>query len=425
MKNLGIGTIRLLALAMACHMAHAADNGDSDVQAYYRLKTLAEQGDAEAAYALGQRLEAGEGIVQDLPGAFYWYEQAAQGGVEAAKQAWGELDDLATPDADEMFARAITGDAYAMLELGDLYARGYHVPQDSRKAQHWRAQARDLLVQEAQAGDVRAQWRLALLLRGEDDVLARDWLERAHALARGKDDAYERTVLSDLAAVLLQMGDGGSAEKYYRDVADLELKSAFAQTLGILHFRSGDKAGAQSWLLQASVPTRAVHYYLGRLYEDAQDIPKARGHYLQAAEYTPKYENAAILWQAGGDPCIAAAEYRLGGLAANSGNGEQARQWYAQAGKRGHAHAQYELGRDFLARGDAISAQYWLEQAAANRHQEALLALAERAEQSADTDIAAEKSAMRPQDRAAAYRAHAALVARSAQTPSAKAVCDE
>jgi septal ring-binding cell division protein DamX len=67
-------------------------------QAYQELKPLAEQGNAEAEYALGYMNYYGLGVPVDQKQARYWTQQAAAQGHPAAKQAMIEFD--------KQFARA-------------------------------------------------------------------------------------------------------------------------------------------------------------------------------------------------------------------------------------------------------------------------------------------------------------------------------
>lgn len=61
-------------------------------QAYQELKPLAEQGNAEAEYALGYMNYYGLGVPANQKQAVYWTQQAATQGHPAAKQAMAEFD---------------------------------------------------------------------------------------------------------------------------------------------------------------------------------------------------------------------------------------------------------------------------------------------------------------------------------------------
>ena len=117
--------IVLIALSLACSTfpGHAQtgvyegltylSKGDY-ADAYRKLKTLADQGDANAQHFLGTMYEVGRGVPQDYKEAVKWYRLAAK-----------------------------QGNSLAQTSLGVLYAKGQGVPQDYKEAVKWYRRAAD------------------------------------------------------------------------------------------------------------------------------------------------------------------------------------------------------------------------------------------------------------------------------------------
>ena len=91
-----------------------------------QLMRDAELGDADAQHNLAYCYEYGDGVVQDIDKAIYWYKKAAE----------------------QEFVPA-------QVSLGNIYYYGEGVEQDDEKAMHWFTQAAEL-------GDERAQCKLVL-----------------------------------------------------------------------------------------------------------------------------------------------------------------------------------------------------------------------------------------------------------------------
>ena len=78
------------------------------------LTKVAEEGDADAQYCLGELYYKGEGLAKDLKKAVYWYTKAAETG-------WGH--------------------AGAIKRLVDCYSNGEGVEKDLEKAKFWQDKA--------------------------------------------------------------------------------------------------------------------------------------------------------------------------------------------------------------------------------------------------------------------------------------------
>jgi hypothetical protein len=109
---------------------------------------LAEQGDAEAQFHLGDMYDNGQGVPRNDAEAIKWYRKAAE-----------------------------QGDAVAQFNLGIMYTKGEGVPQNDGEAAHWYRRAAD-------QGLAGAQFNLGMMYaegKGapKDNVQACMWLNQA------------------------------------------------------------------------------------------------------------------------------------------------------------------------------------------------------------------------------------------------------
>ncbi|MFL6636614.1 MAG: tetratricopeptide repeat protein [Massilia sp.] len=151
-----------------------------DDQARALLLRAARQGDAEAAYALGE-------FERDHGRAAQWYRQAAQQGH--AKAALGLALLLKHGDGIPVDKRAAAhwlgvaaqaGDAHAMFLLSNAYADGDGVPPDPRRA-------RDLLERAADREYPAAIQELALVKQTGDALTPKDAAEADQLLKEGAE----------------------------------------------------------------------------------------------------------------------------------------------------------------------------------------------------------------------------------------------
>ena len=164
--------LRALFLASVLSFAAvpvAADTYDDAVKAYWRgeyqtavqlLRSLSEQGHAEAQFSLGSIYDQGNGVPQNYAEALKWYRMAAEQGHPGAQ-----------------------------VNLGVMYSNGKGVPQNWDEAVKWVRRA-------AEQGDVGAQWYLGFTYsdgRGapHDYVIAHMWYSLAAAQGH-KEAKYAR-----------------------------------------------------------------------------------------------------------------------------------------------------------------------------------------------------------------------------------------
>ena len=134
-------------------------------------RTKADEGDAEAQFAMGLNYGCAEGDLQDLVQAAQWYRRAAD-----------------------------QNHPLAQFNLGLMYTKGEGVPQDEARAVAWMRKA-------AEQGDAGAQFNLGMRYHRasvwglqldalESNVEAHKWLQLAAAQGyKGSTEACERMTL--------------------------------------------------------------------------------------------------------------------------------------------------------------------------------------------------------------------------------------
>ncbi len=166
-----------------------------------RLLELAAGGDPEAAFTLGLRYTAGDGVEQDITQGARWMEQAARMGLAPAQHNLGVMHVTgkgmpkdSTAAAHWFTEAANQGLVAAQFALGALYSQGDGVPQDVAKSTQW-------VYKAAQQGLARAQYNMGAryeLGHGVDasQELALAWYRKA------ADQGYERAIarLAELGA---------------------------------------------------------------------------------------------------------------------------------------------------------------------------------------------------------------------------------
>jgi uncharacterized protein len=107
------------------------------------IRSLANDGDAEAQFNLGLMYMTGKGVQQDYAAAVIWFQKAAEQGYALAQSNLGVFyrDGRGVPQ-DSAAVRwlrkaADQGDAVAQYLLGDQYAKGAGVSQDYSEAMIW------------------------------------------------------------------------------------------------------------------------------------------------------------------------------------------------------------------------------------------------------------------------------------------------
>jgi TPR repeat protein len=124
--------------------ARAAIAGDY-ATAFGHWLPLAEGGDADAQYNLGNLYDRGLGRAEDDAAAAEWYRRAAGQGVVEAMVNLGLIHELGRAGVARDPAEAArwyeeagaAGNALAQYKLGEMYSTGTGVPQDFERAAEW------------------------------------------------------------------------------------------------------------------------------------------------------------------------------------------------------------------------------------------------------------------------------------------------
>ena len=158
----------------------AYKRGDYET-AMKEFRSLAEQGNTDAQYALGVLYDKGQGLPQNYQQMMKWYRLAAE-----------------------------QGQAMAQSKLGLMYSQGKGVPQNDAKAAKWTRRA-------AEQGHTVSQSALGIMYYvGEgvpqDSVLAHMWLNLA--VSKGQEEVVE---LRDAIATILTPQQLAEAQRLARE----------------------------------------------------------------------------------------------------------------------------------------------------------------------------------------------------------------
>jgi len=189
----------------------------SDVSAgvfRFQIK-LAEQGNPEAQYKVGEMYEMGNGVTKDLGVAQSWYEKsAAQGHKKSSyKLLYLEiqtngLNDFTKSQLGILRQESVAGNADAQYFLGKMYASGVGVPKSLNNALTWLNKATFNGIPEAEHEAIAVEEELVRIREKEAKKRAtaleatnkKKLEEEKQAKARKKKDA-ERKRKADAAAV--------------------------------------------------------------------------------------------------------------------------------------------------------------------------------------------------------------------------------
>lgn len=190
MRNLLLGLmIGAMALPAAAQSVRAGieawQRGDT-AEAVAIWKPLAEKGDADAAFNLGQAYRLGKGVVINLAEAQNWLDRAARKGHVDAQATLGLLlfqNGNRVSAMRWLNLAAEAGDARALLMVGTALYNGDGIPEDHVKAYAYvsRAAAQGLAPAQATLADLDAVMPLEQRRRGV--ALAQEMVARQKATA--------------------------------------------------------------------------------------------------------------------------------------------------------------------------------------------------------------------------------------------------
>lgn len=175
----------LFAAAPAAHAdvksgVDAWNRGDYG-RAVNEWRPLAQAGNADAQFNLGQAYKLGRGVPVDLPAALEWFHKASQQGHEKAVDYYGLLlfqQGRREESVPFLRASAARGEPRAQYLYGTLLFNGDLLPRD------W-VHAYALMTRASQAGVAQATASLAQMEQYVPEEQRRDGLALATAMAQG------------------------------------------------------------------------------------------------------------------------------------------------------------------------------------------------------------------------------------------------
>lgn len=189
------------------------------------IRARAEQGDANAQFALGQMYEHGRGVPQSFVEAIKWYQASANQGFATAQSTLGYLYQYGEgvkkdPQTAYMWnlKAAEQGDAYGQHNLAVMYDEGTGIPENNHEAVKWYRKA-------AEQGYDQAQFNLGVCYwKGEG--VTQDYVEAYrllnHVRVATKDQTVRwraRGILDELKKVMskeeIKAAGGNPGSRYY------------------------------------------------------------------------------------------------------------------------------------------------------------------------------------------------------------------
>ena len=384
--------------------------GSDKKQSLFWLRTAAELGDKDAAYALAEAYEKGEGVAPSHKHALFWMTRAAKAGHAEAcaslakSYALGDGVEKDLPVARYFMKNAASG---LRMKLLALRVGGGECREPVELVLPAREEERFLLAREAEtAGEYAIASQLYFLAAraGNADAIYRLGLfyEEGHGVPKSLEEARRRFGIAAKAghtdaalriACFLKDGIGGAADatrtkeiyeyleekgvakgayllaEMYRTGDGLRASAALA----LRHYKTAEKLGsaeARERLAELKLSADAV-YENGCVLENRGDLAAAVEAYRAAAE----------MGHAG-------AAYTMGVLVEKTATKPKERKeaftFYSAAAEGGHIGGVYRLGLCY-SRGFGVERSY----AAAN----SLLSIAaKRGEKGADAELAALKA---------------------------------
>ena len=280
---------------------------------------IAEKGDKNAQYKLGQIYEEGKGLKKDLDKAATWYVRTYTGQKEwYVANKLKELAFLGIKVARQwLIEEAEKGDKDAQYKLGQIYEEGKGLEKDLSKAGIW-------YIKAAHQGEIYSKHKLKELALSGIEV-AQQWLIE-EAEKGDKDAQYKLGQIYE---------EGKRLEKDLSKAAIWYIKAAHQGEIYSKHKLKelallGIKV-AQQWLIQeAEKGDKDAQYKLGQIYEEGKglekDLSKAGIWYIKAAHQGEIYSKHKL------------KELALSGI-------EVAQQWLIEEAEKGDKDAQYKLGQ--------------------------------------------------------------------------------
>jgi TPR repeat protein len=183
-----------------CSAAYESGNYTTALREW---KPLAEQGDADAQFNLGQLYVRGDGVPQNNETAMKWYTLAAEQGNAVAQNNLGGMyrNGQGVPQNDKTAVKWYTlaaeqGNAVAQFNLGLMYDNGRGVTQDDKTAMKWYTLAAEQGVADAQKKVEEVEKRIEA---AEEKIAEQNELRKlqTHAKQGNADAQYNLGVMYD------------------------------------------------------------------------------------------------------------------------------------------------------------------------------------------------------------------------------------
>jgi TPR repeat protein len=181
-----------------------ADASSSIFRFQYKL---AEQGNAEAQYKVGEMYELGRGVEKNREKAREWYTMAAKQGHPKSKYRLLFLDIQKSgmnverkQQLDQLQKEASTGVGDAQYFLGRMYAAGVGLPKSYENAQSWLSKATFNGIPEAETDLIAVQEEIARIQVRQKQREAEAERKKAEAEKARKEREARAAREKDLAA---------------------------------------------------------------------------------------------------------------------------------------------------------------------------------------------------------------------------------
>ena len=342
--------------ALAARRPYETHKSDSLERVLY----LAEQGNAEAQYSLGNRHNNGWGVKKDKREAVRWYRKSAEQGLTTAQYDLGVMYEYGTGveedkrEAARWYSKsAEQGLADAQHNLGVMYENGIGIKQDDGEAVRWYRKS-------AEQGFAESQNNLGAAY-GNGEGVKQDYREAyiwfSIAKANGQETATESIRKTEWHLYLTEAEIKSAKQEAQRRLDEINNRAislsddALTENSCETH-ESDDLEGVRYLAEQGNMKAQ---YILGLMYNLGEGVKKDN------KEAVRWYRKAA-------EQGHADAQYNLG---AAYGNGEgveqdyrEAARWYRKSAEQGHADAQFNLGVAYnkgegVKQDDRESARWW------------------------------------------------------------------
>ena len=260
------------------------------------LQRIAEQGNANAQFTLGQKYEQGDGVPKNDQQAIKWYRKAAEQDDCDAQFSLARLYEEGTKTIPQSYKQAITwykraaeqGDPEAQLSLGRMYETGHEeFPANITEAIHYYKDA-------AKQGSTEAMRQLAHIYEKMDDAQnAIYWYEQIRyerRITRNLDEATAQHHLGNLYehgqvvakdyAQAIHWYQKSAANKHFDSY--FSLSKLYATSAGVTQ----NTQQAKEWLHKAvAVAEDGWDFHkIGDAFKALHDYPNAILCYEKAAE---------------------------------------------------------------------------------------------------------------------------------------------